>query len=118
MPRHIAFLRAINVGGHNVKMETLRALFESLGFDEVETFIASGNVIFETKGAASRSLEEKIEKQLAGGLGYEVVTFVRSPAEVSAIAAYEPFPGAEGNALSVALLRDDPSDEAIARVMA
>ena len=47
MPRFIAFLRAINVGGHNVKMEELRVLFESLGFTNVETFIASGNVIFE-----------------------------------------------------------------------
>jgi len=46
MTRYIAFLRAINVGGHTVKMDTLRALFESLGFLNVETFIASGNVLF------------------------------------------------------------------------
>ena len=49
MPRYIAFLRAINVGGHNtVKMDFLRQLFESLGFSNVETFIASGNIVFET----------------------------------------------------------------------
>jgi uncharacterized protein (DUF1697 family) len=47
MNKHIAFLRAINVGGHTVKMDTLRQLFESLGFTNVETFLASGNVIFE-----------------------------------------------------------------------
>ena len=46
MPRLIAFLRAINVGGHNVTMEKLRKQFEALGCEEVETFIASGNVIF------------------------------------------------------------------------
>ncbi|MCX6027691.1 MAG: DUF1697 domain-containing protein [Chloroflexi bacterium] len=48
MPRSIAFLRAINVGGHTVKMDRLRQIFESLGFSNVETFIASGNVVFET----------------------------------------------------------------------
>ena len=48
MTRLIAFLRAINVGGHTVKMDHLRQLFESLGFSGVETFIASGNVVFET----------------------------------------------------------------------
>ncbi len=45
MPKYIAFLRAINVGGHTVKMDYLRVLFETLGFSDVETFIASGNVI-------------------------------------------------------------------------
>jgi len=48
MTRYVAFLRAINVGGHNVKMDALRALFESMKLASVETFIASGNVIFET----------------------------------------------------------------------
>ncbi len=46
MPTYVAFLRAINVGGHNVKMEVLRALFEAQGYADVATFIASGNVIF------------------------------------------------------------------------
>jgi uncharacterized protein (DUF1697 family) len=48
MPRFIAFLRAIHVGGHTIKMDALRQHFESLGFSNVETFIASGNVIFES----------------------------------------------------------------------
>jgi len=46
--RYAAFLRAINVGGHTVKMEPLRRVFESAGFDDVETIIASGNVVFES----------------------------------------------------------------------
>jgi uncharacterized protein (DUF1697 family) len=45
MARHVAFLRAIDVGGDNVKVEAFRALFEALGYEGVETFIASGNVI-------------------------------------------------------------------------
>lgn len=64
MPRYVAFLRAINLGGARmVKMDFLRQLFESLGFDEVETFIASGNVVFSTKRqSSSQPLERKIEK--------------------------------------------------------
>ena len=51
MSRYIAFLKAINVGGHNVKMDQLRKIFESMQFKNVETFIASGNVIFETESS-------------------------------------------------------------------
>lgn len=91
MPRYVAFLRAINVGGHTVKMDLLRGLFESLGFSRVETFIASGNVLFETSSQATASLEGKIESCLGKALGYEVATFLRTDSEVAAIAKYKPF---------------------------
>lgn len=91
MTRYIAFLRAINVGGHWVKMDQLRQLFEALGLSEVETFINSGNVVFVAKSAKAASLERKIEAQLGKALGYEVTTFVRSAAEVAAVATYEAF---------------------------
>ena len=91
MPRYIAFLRAINVGGHNVKMTQLRALFEELEYANVETFIASGNVIFETKARDAGKLESRIEKHLAAKLGYAVDTFVRSDAEVAAVLRFTPF---------------------------
>jgi uncharacterized protein (DUF1697 family) len=91
MSRHIAFLRAINVGGHTVKMDVLRQLFEALGFSNVETFIASGNVVFATTAKNVRALEKKIEQQLRDALGYEVATFIRTDAELSAIAQYQPF---------------------------
>jgi uncharacterized protein (DUF1697 family) len=61
MPRYVAFLRAINVGGHIVKMDYLRSLFEELGFTNVETFIASGNVVFDSSYKNPASLEKKIE---------------------------------------------------------
>ena len=61
MPKYVAFLRAINVGGHLVKMDYLRTLFEALGFENVETFIASGNVIFDSKSKNTQALEKKIE---------------------------------------------------------
>lgn len=85
MPRCIAFLRALNVGGHTVKMTHLKSIFESLGFSDVETFIASGNVIFKTKGPASSAMAKKIEARLKDELGYEVETFIRTDAEVVAL---------------------------------
>jgi uncharacterized protein (DUF1697 family) len=92
MPRFAAFLRAINVGGHTVTMDRLRRHCESLGFTGVETFIASGNVVFETRATSDAALEKKIETALRARLGYDVATFVRSGAELSRIAAYAPFP--------------------------
>jgi uncharacterized protein (DUF1697 family) len=103
----IAFLRAINVGGHTVKMDDLRRLFESLGFSDVETFIASGNVIFETGAKDTQALEKKIEQRLQDALGYEVATFVRTDAELADIANYQPFRPAEletAAALNIAFL--------------
>jgi uncharacterized protein (DUF1697 family) len=91
VPKYVAFLRSINVGGHLVKMELLRELFIGLKFANVETFIASGNVIFETKSAPDDRLEKKIEKHLEEALGYEVGTFVRSIEEVGAISEYPAF---------------------------
>lgn len=91
MARMIAFLRAINVGGHVVKMERLRQLFDALGFSHVETFIASGNVVFETKSRNVETLERRIEKQLLEALGYEVATFIRTPSELARIDSYKPF---------------------------
>jgi uncharacterized protein (DUF1697 family) len=94
--RYVAFLRAINVGGRVVSMARLRELFEELGMKEVTTFIASGNVIFRAGAGGDRreALARRIEAQLERDLGYEVATFLRTDAEVAAIAACRPFPAA------------------------
>jgi uncharacterized protein (DUF1697 family) len=122
MIRYIALLRAINVGGHKVKMDRLRKLFESLGLSNVETFIASGNVIFDSPAEDARTLEKQIEDYLRKSLGFEVATFVRSVSELEAIAGYRPFMppefSAEGNSLYIAFLSDPPSGEAQQRLMA
>jgi uncharacterized protein (DUF1697 family) len=94
VPRYVAFLRAINVGGHVVKMNVLREQFEALGFADVDTFIASGNVMFSSRATTMAALERKIEDRLKAALGYEVATFVRTCDEVSALATYAPFPPA------------------------
>ncbi len=103
MSRYAAFLRAINVGGHTVKMDTLRRLFESMGFSKVETFIASGNVIFESTARSSKGLEKTIADRLRTALGYEVGTFIRSFAELSEIARYQAFPSKDLEAVGVTL---------------
>ena len=120
MRRYIAFLRAINVGGHTVKMEELRALFESLGFSGVETFIASGNVKFESGSGSARALQNRIEALLRKSLGYEVATFIRTDAEIAAVARYRPFADSamrSAGALNVAFLADPLSDEAVKSLM-
>lgn len=115
MTQQIAFLRAINVGGHNVSMEALRAYFEALGLANVETFLASGNVIFTAPAKKLPTLAPAIEKHLHSVLGYEVRTFIRSVPEVAAIAGYQPFPAAQleaAGALNVAFLAEPLGAEA------
>jgi uncharacterized protein (DUF1697 family) len=102
MPRYIAFLRAINVGGRVVKMERLREIFEELRLTNVESFIASGNVIFESR-TSEATLARKIEGHLHKTLAYQVDTFLRSEAEIAAIAAHEAFPPAELNTTGTTL---------------
>jgi uncharacterized protein (DUF1697 family) len=104
MTRYVAFLRAINVGGHAVvKMDDLRGLFESMGLSQVETYIASGNVIFESAAGNAQTLEKGITDQLHEALGYEVATFIRTTAELSEIAQHQPFPDSDLRAAGVSL---------------
>jgi uncharacterized protein (DUF1697 family) len=91
LARYFAFLRAINVGGRTVRMESLRSAIGTLGFSGVETFIASGNAIFEPC-LTNEELLQKIERHLARTLGYEVATFIRSPAELNRSRAIRPSP--------------------------
>ena len=110
MPSYVAFLRGMNLGGRRIKNEELRAEFEPLGFDDVASFRASGNVIFAPRGSEAK-LTSEIEAGLGEALGYEVPVFLRSAAELSAIAAHEPFDAAVVNAskgkLQVALAAEE-----------
>ena len=121
MPRYFAFLRAINVGGHVVKMDRLREIFEQLGFCGVETFIASGNVVFESTSKNARALEKKAETGLREGLGYEVATFIRTEAELLEIANFQPFSKSKLAAavtLNIVFLGETLSEEATKRTIA
>ena len=117
--RYVAFLRAINVGGHVVKMADLRAIFESLRFGNVETFIASGNVLFDAPRDDSAALESLIEERLQKELGYAVSTFLRTPAELTAAIA-TPFATLDdgAHALWVGFVKSAPAADATSRLLA
>jgi uncharacterized protein (DUF1697 family) len=118
--RYVAFLRAINVGGHIVKMDALRKLFEGLRFANVETFIASGNVIFDSGATDVSKLERQIESHLQKSLGYPVATFLRTPAELQDISRARPFPKnrhTDDCTLYVGFLGNAPDASQCARVV-
>ncbi len=119
--RYFAFLRAINVGGHTVKMEFLRNICEELGFSHVETFIASGNIIFESPIPDVRPLEIKMETMFSETLAYPVTTFLRTEAELSAIHSYQPFSQARldsAQAFNIAFLSEAPDQNSLQKLMA
>lgn len=115
--RYVALLRAINVGGHTVKMDRLRSIFESMRFADVETFIASGNVLFDTRAADRSALERRIEQRLEQELGYEVGTFLRTGQELAAVCACRPFDDPDKGRLSIAFLKTAPHAAAAQRLL-
>jgi uncharacterized protein (DUF1697 family) len=123
MKRYVAFLRGMNLGGRRIKNEELRRHFEEMGFEEVATFRASGNVIFSVPGGeAEGELAERVEGELGERLGYDVPVFLRTIAEVVAIAARRPFDPklvekSKGK-LQVSLLKKKPSAAAEKKALA
>jgi uncharacterized protein (DUF1697 family) len=121
--RFVAFLRGMNLGKRRIKNDELRAHFEAMGFEEVATFRASGNVIFATpKREAESKLASRVEAELDERLGYDVPVFLRSAEEIAAIAAQNPFPAAKvkksKGKLQVSLLKKKPSAAAKKKVLA
>jgi uncharacterized protein (DUF1697 family) len=119
--RYIALLRAVNVGKRQMKMDILREALEDLKLRNVETFIASGNALFDSTASAA-ALEARIEKQLEKVFGFDVPTMIRSAVEMSAVANYKPFPKyppppAKTGALYVGFLKDDPTPAGVAKVL-
>lgn len=123
MDRFVAFLRGMNLGGRRIANEELRGHFEAIGFADVATFRASGNVVFGADdGEAEPELARRLEAELDARLGYDVPVFLRSAAEVAAIAAFEPFEpaliDASNGKLQVSLLKEAPAPAARKRVLA
>ncbi len=118
MPLTLSFLRAVNVGGRTVKMDELRRVFESLGLTRVETFIASGNVIFDA--GKTPNLKTKIESALHNAFGFDVPVFLRTDAELAAIANYKSFTSAQldkAAALNIAFIDSAPTSAAVEKLM-
>jgi uncharacterized protein (DUF1697 family) len=109
MPRHIAFLRGINVGGKKlIKMNALAAAFTSAGFHNAKTYIASGNVIFDSRASNPGVLEKKAEKKLLEVFGHDIAVFIFSIAELRELIRRDPFKRVRSNSdvmLLVTLLK-------------
>ena len=109
MQKYVAFLRAINVGGTSIiKMDALRRYFESFGLDNVQTYIQTGNVIFESNEKDSAGLEKKLEAHLEQALGYHMAIFLRTLDDVKAAAEKPPFEPQDGETVHVVFLHGKP----------
>lgn len=90
--KYVAFLRAVNVGGHNkIKMEDLKKIFVALGYKNVITVIQSGNVIFESTSDSIKSITGEIERELNNFMKKDIRVFVRKTAEIGNLVARNPF---------------------------
>lgn len=113
MTTFVALLRSVNVGGRNrVLMADLVRLVESLGFDDVETYVQSGNVVFTGSGAPTAAARA-IEGAIGDRLGLEVPVIVRSGKQLSRLLEVNPFlrSGADPKYLHVTLLAGPPAPD-------
>ena len=121
-PVHIALLRAVNVAGHQrVGMAELRGLVEGLGCADVRTILASGNLVFRGGRAKGAALERLLERETTQRLGVATGFFVRTPAELDAVVAANPFPSEaerDPGRLVVMFLRDAPPAAAVRALQA
>ena len=91
MPRYVALLRGINVGGKNlIKMPALKACFEAKGFGNVATYIQSGNVLFVSPETGVAGLTQRVEAMLADAFGYEATVVVRNRTQMRAVVQRAP----------------------------
>jgi uncharacterized protein (DUF1697 family) len=110
---YVAFLRAINVGGTGkLAMTELRALCESLGFEDPRTYIQSGNVVFQS-ALPEAKVKAALEKALAKKMGKPVGVQVRTAKELEATLAHNPFTAAETNRVIVFFVDEVPSKAAL-----
>ncbi len=123
MPRYAAFLRGMNLGGRRITNTDLCRHVAALGFEDVATFRASGNVVVSTADRATpAAVARRIEEGLAQALSYAVPTYVRTAAQMQAISAHQPFDAAAIAAsrgkLQIALLECAPNAAAVKAVLA
>lgn len=119
MYKYIALLRGINVGGRNkIIMSDLRALFRAIGFTEVTTYIQSGNIIFRSKGAKSKELEQRIEREIERKYGYSVPVIVLTGNKLEKILGdnpLRPIKEDEFSKMYYVFLKEFPESEAVAK---
>jgi uncharacterized protein (DUF1697 family) len=120
MTIYIAFLRGINVGGHNkIKMADLRLLLESMGLEKVQSYIQSGNVLFESPEESGK-LQQILEQGIKDTFGFPVPVMLRTSAELEEIIEQNPFNFeslAEGESIHLSLLTEMPSRERVDEIL-
>lgn len=119
MTIYLALLRGINVGGHKkIKMADLKQTLESIGLSRVQTYIQSGNVLFESEEETAR-LQTKIEEEIYRVFGFQVPVMLRTSAELQRVldhCPYSPDSLAEGDSIHVSFLTAAPTPEEIEKL--
>lgn len=111
MTTYVALLRGVNLGARNkVSMADLRTLFESLGAEDVQTYVQSGNVVFKSRVGSAAELTGAIERRIGRELGLEISVMLRTSEQLAKIVAGNPFAASqgEGTKLHVTFLADSP----------
>ena len=115
MARYIAFLRAVNVGGTGkLPMAELRTLCAELGFEDIKTYIASGNLLFTSK-ASRAAVKTSLEQRLADYAGKSVGVIVRTPGELESVLDNNPFADKDPRFAVAIFLDGKPPADALAR---
>jgi uncharacterized protein (DUF1697 family) len=117
MPKYIALLRAVNVGGTGkLPMTDLKAMCGDAGFAQVQTYIASGNVVFESK-ASPRKVKSELEARLLAYAGKPMGVAVRTASELAAVLKANPFPKAAPSRTVAIFLDEAPPADALAHAV-
>ena len=122
MTQAIVLLRGVNVGGHRkLPMADLKRALAELGYGDVQTLLASGNVVVDAGTTTPAALEKKLEADLQRALGLQTDVMVRDPIQWSAIIAANPFVNeakADPSHLLMVALKEPPSSSARAAIEA
>jgi uncharacterized protein (DUF1697 family) len=114
MNTYIALLRGINVGGHKkVPMAELRELLENSGFENVVTYIQTGNVIFQTSESSIQNIEDIIQKAIMAHFGFDVSIIVKTPKDLQRIFDACPFSEEKKKTSYFTMLHSTPDDELV-----
>ena len=120
MAIYVSMLRGINVGGHKrIKMDRLRQSFEALGFEQVKTFIQSGNVVFRTGKRSALALSRQIENKILEDFGFSVSVITKTADEMRESLEKNPFlreGGIDPERLHVVFLSEAPASEALKKL--
>ncbi len=114
MNTHVAFLRGINVGGNTmISMKELAAICTSIRFENVRTFLNSGNVIFQSSHPEAE-LQKAVEMALLGKIGKDIGVVVRSPGDLERVVKGNPFPDAVPSQVGVLLVMEPVAENILA----